>query len=386
MKNFMFPVRKKNSLKKNSLLIGRSYIPILDKTSKESYQSYLLSIEEHYDSEEEFYLTKAVERLHPGRLSGLLNALRYILAERPKSFDVEELEESERHMKSLLSYINNSRFEQQTLGEIERFVEYGYRRAVGLGRIYANKESTSASLWVPKIFRGFLFPNSVDIDLEASHYSILAFFAQKHNMKVPIIEGFALKDEKVLKERGSSDWNDKEVKVEFLKLLNYRRSYFQKAEGFRLRYQKEIILLREQLMRQVFENPDLTEEEDPICFKLNKFFSEKYKLLETTDMEAFEVKIMSLYLHSVESEVLCIILKYLKKKNIEDEDYIFDGVLMFDGLYVSRKQFNPDDIHEINDFLLEKTGSKYLRVAIKDFGLLPEKYGKYIQIALLVRN
>jgi hypothetical protein len=59
---------------------------------------------------------------------------------------------------------------------------------------------------------------------------------------------------------------------------------------------------------------------------------------------------------------------------------------MFDGLYVSRKQFNPDDIHEINDFLLEKTGSKYLRVAIKDFGLLPEKYGKYIQIALLVRN
>lgn len=75
-----------------------------------------------------------------------------------------------------------------------------------------------------------------------------------------------------------------------------------------------------------------------------------------------------------------------KKKNIEDEDYILDGVLMFDGLYVSRKQFNPDDIHEINDFLLEKTGSKYLRVAIKDFCLLPEKYGKYIQIALLVKN
>ena len=95
MKIFMFPVRKKNSLKKNSLLIGRSYIPILDKTSKESYQSYLLSIEEHYNSEEEFYLTKAVERLHPGRLSGLLNALRYILVERPESFDVEELEESE---------------------------------------------------------------------------------------------------------------------------------------------------------------------------------------------------------------------------------------------------------------------------------------------------
>lgn len=95
MLSLTFPVRKKKFLKKNSLLIGRSYIPILDKTSKESYQSYLLSIEEHYNSEEEFYLTKAVERLHPGRLSGLLNALRYILVERPESFDVEELEESE---------------------------------------------------------------------------------------------------------------------------------------------------------------------------------------------------------------------------------------------------------------------------------------------------
>ena len=73
--------------------------------------------------------------------------------------------------------------------EVKRFVEYGFRRLQGVGRLYPNKESTGASLWVPKKFRGFLFPDHVDLDLEAAHLSILITLAKyKLGLNLPIFD------------------------------------------------------------------------------------------------------------------------------------------------------------------------------------------------------
>lgn len=257
-------------------------------------------------------------------------------------------------MERLLHYTNNSPLEQKSLEEVERFVEYGYRRSYGLGRLYPNRESTSACIWVPKKFRGFLFPNYVDIDLESSHFSILATYAKKRSLSLPIIERLALKDENLWLESGLSA---KEWKKKSLKLLNYKRSFFKNAEGLELFYQKEIFSLRDNLKSYIFDNPYLTEEEDPICFNLKKFYSKTAGDIS----ESAEVTLVSLYCQSVESEVLTYVLEYLKKKNGDNEDFVFNGVLMFDGLFVSSEQFNTEDLRELNETLKKNTGSKYLR-------------------------
>lgn len=341
-------------------------------------EGFVSSIEDFHSSDKEFHFCVNVEKFNVKQFSMLIGALTYVRAESPEDFTSEDLEKSSERLRKLLHFCNHATLIKTSDDTVVRHVDVGYRRAPGIGRLYPSAESISASSWLPKEFRGFLFDDYVDIDMVSSHFSILATFAQKHGLSCPIIEGIALKDSEIWKGCGLSQSDFKKKSVS---LLNYKRSYLNYSEGFWLFYQKEIFSVRDTLITHIFHNFNLTEQDDAVCYKLKDYFGKIY--LETEDMEQFEVSLTSLYCQSIESEVLVHTLDFLRENNKKEGSFVLEGVLMFDGLIVSKDQFNPEDLISLNNYLNKRTGSKFLRLAVKEMEQVPQIYDRYLKYAYL---
>ena len=261
--------------------------------------------------------------------------------------------------KYIIEHLNSDNF-------LVKKVNYGFKKQSKIGRLYSNELS---ALYLSRQLRYFLFKDFYfDVDIINAHPSILLYYLKKHKLekKFKTIVYYAVYRDKIFD--NFKFLEKKYIKGLFIRHLNLEKPYenYYNLPIELINMLKTLVSELNILRNILYNDKDL---------KFIRDILEENKIIPKTKVTTkHKITFQSLFVQSIESDILTDFFDFCKKQNIEQP------IPFFDGCYIRKTCLSKEDRENvINSYVNNSLNKKYSTIKFKISEIPPEDVPVLIQ-------